>query len=316
MATIAVFPGQGSQKLGMGKEIADNFKPAKLVFDEVDEALGDNLFKIMSSDDEAALKLTRNAQPALMANSIAILRVLEDVSGKKANNIFNFFAGHSLGEYTSLVASNSMKLSDAACLLRLRGDAMQSAVPVGQGAMTALIGVSIEEVERFINLSGDLNGIVEIANDNAPGQVVISGNINEVNKVSKIAKDSGAKAAINLQVSAPFHCSLMEPAKKIMKDALNDIEFKEPKLPVISNVSAIPETAPNILKENLISQITKKVRWRETMLNLDRLGVNGLLEIGSGSVLKGLARTCLSGQKCDSIENINQINIWVENSLN
>ena len=200
MSTIAVFPGQGSQKLGMGKEIAENFKIAKLVFEEVDEALGDNLFKIMNSEDEVALKLTRNAQPALMANSIAILRVLENLSGRKSHNIFNFFAGHSLGEYTSLVAANSMRLSDAACLLRLRGDAMQSAVPLGQGAMTALIGVTIEEVERFINLSGDINGIVEIAKDNAPGHVGISGNTNEVNKVSEIAKDGGAKATINLQV--------------------------------------------------------------------------------------------------------------------
>ena len=269
----------------------------------------------MINGDDDDLKLTKNAQPALMATSIATLRVLEHISGKESSNVFSYFAGHSLGEYTSLVAADSMQLSDAARLLRLRGKAMQSAVPIGMGSMTALLGVSIEEVERFISFSRDGDRVVEIANDNAPGQIVISGHTDEVRKISKIAKESGVKAIIDLQVSAPFHCSLMQPAKIIMEEALKNINFSEPKLPVISNVSAIPETAPNILKKNLITQITKKVRWRETMLNLNRLGVNNLLEIGSGSVLKGLARRSSIGLNCDNLETIDQIKTWVEKSI-
>ena len=220
MTILAVFPGQGSQKVGMGLELCNNFKSAQMVFDEVDEALSFKLSKVMKEGDDETLKLTENAQPALMATGIAVVRVIEELTGKTLSKIVSHAAGHSLGEYTSLVSAGSLTIYEAARLLKIRGMAMQNAVPVGQGSMAAILGASIEDIEHFIALVDSSNGIVEIANDNAPGQVVVSGNVEALKILIQLAKDSGIRKIIPLSVSAPFHCSLMEPAAENMEIAL------------------------------------------------------------------------------------------------
>ena len=314
MSIAVIFPGQGSQVVGMGVRLAKEFKVAKILFDEIDDALNEKLSDIMKNGDEIKLQLTKNAQPALMATGIAVVKVIEKLSGKSITNIASHTAGHSLGEYTALVASQSLKVSDAARLLRLRGLSMQSAVPVGMGGMVALIGVSIEDVEHFIASVSNIKGVVEVANDNAPGQVVISGDTKPVEAVLDFAKKNGVKRAIKLSVSAPFHSSLMQPAAKKMKLALDSIDLLEPKIPVISNVTAVPETAPNLLKNNLVSQITGKVRWRETMEVLPLLGVSQIIEMGTGKVLTGLARRGAKDLTSFSIETPEEIINWIEKS--
>ena len=290
MTILAVFPGQGSQKVGMGLELSQKFKSAQMVFEEVDEALSFKLSKIMKEGDDETLKLTENAQPALMATGIAVVKVIEELTGNNFANIVSHAAGHSLGEYTSLVSAGSLKIYEAAQLLKIRGIAMQNAVPVGRGSMVAILGASIEDVEHFIALVDNSYGIVEIANDNAPGQVVVSGNVEALKILIQLAKDSGIRKIIPLSVSAPFHCSLMKPAAENMEIALKKVKLEEPDFPIICNFSSIPETSTQIIKNNLILQITHRVRWRETMETLSRLGISQIVEMGTGKVLSGLAK--------------------------
>ena len=290
MTILAIFPGQGSQKVGMGLELSKKFKSAQMVFEEVDEALSFKLSKVMKEGDNETLKLTENAQPALMATGIAVVKVIEELTGNSLANIVSHAAGHSLGEYTSLVSAGSLKIYEAARLLKIRGIAMQNAVPVGRGSMVAMLGASIEDVEHYIALVDNSIGIVEIANDNAPGQVVVSGNVEALKILIQLAKDRGIRKIIPLSVSAPFHCSLMKPAAEKMEIALEKVKLEEPDFPIICNVSSIPETSTQIIKNNLILQITHRVRWRETMETLSRLGISQIVEMGTGKVLTGLAK--------------------------
>ena len=311
MSIIAVFPGQGSQTIGMGMEVSKTIKSAKNVLDEVDDALNFKLSEVMKEGDEETLRLTKNAQPALMATGIAIVRAVEEISGKNISQIVSHSAGHSLGEYTALVSAGSISISDAAKLLRIRGEAMQNAVPVGLGSMVAILGVSIEDIEYFIGSAGNSEGSVEIANDNAPGQVVISGDLKTLNLITALAKESGVRKIIKLSVSAPFHCSLMKSAADTMEKAFQDINILEPNFPIISNVSAIPETSPQIIKNNLILQVTKTVRWRETMASLSRLGISQIVEMGTGKVLTGLAKRGANNLSALNLETSEDIKKWL-----
>ena len=311
MSIIAVFPGQGSQTIGMGMEVSKTIKSAKNVLDEVDDALNFKLSEVMKEGDEETLRLTKNAQPALMATGIAIVRAVEEISGKNISQIVSHSAGHSLGEYTALVSAGSISISDAAKLLRIRGEAMQNAVPVGLGSMVAILGVTIEDIEYFIGSVGNSDGLVEIANDNAPGQVVISGDLKTLNLITSLAKESGVRKIIKLSVSAPFHCSLMKSAADTMEKAFQDINILEPNFPIISNVSAIPETSPQIIKNNLILQVTKTVRWRETMASLSRLGISQIVEMGTGKVLTGLAKRGANNLSALNLETSEDIKKWL-----
>jgi len=312
MSILAVFPGQGSQVIGMGTEIAKNFKSSKLVLDEVDDALNFKLSKMMKEGNECDLRLTKNAQPALMATGISVVKAIEEMSGVALGKIISHSAGHSLGEYTALVSAGSISISDAAKLLRIRGEAMQNAVPIGVGSMVAILGTTVEDVEYFIASVGNMEGLVEIANDNAPGQVVISGNVEPLDLIIDVAKKSGVRKIIKLSVSAPFHCSLMKPAAEIMKIALEKVKFLEPKVPIISNVSAIPETSPQTLKNNLVLQVTNRVRWRETMAALPRLGISQIVAMGTGKVLTGLAIRGAKNLQSINLETSAEIKNWLK----
>ncbi|RWX75882.1 [acyl-carrier-protein] S-malonyltransferase [Neorhizobium lilium] len=287
--TIAfTFPGQGSQSIGMGKDLAEAFPEARAVFDEVDEALGQKLSDIIWNGPEETLTLTANAQPALMAVSMAVIRVLEARGLNLADKVA-FVAGHSLGEYSALCAAGTFTLADTARLLRIRGDAMQSAVAVGQGAMAAIIGLDQVDVEAACaEARGD--GICQIANDNGGGQLVISGSKTAVEKAAAIAMEKGAKRAIMLPVSAPFHSDLMAPAADAMRHALDKVEKKNPVVPVIANVRAVPVYDADEISKLLVSQVTGQVRWRETVEWFGANGVTTLYELGAGKVLTGLAR--------------------------
>lgn len=298
-----VFPGQGSQKIGMGKDLSDNFVEAREVFEEVNESLNFDLTKIMWGDNEKDLSLTSNAQPALMACGIASFRVLSKLTGKKLPDLANFVCGHSLGEYTAMTVAEVFSLQECSKLLRLRGDAMQKAVPVGKGAMAAFIGTDIKTVEKILEKVQSY-GICDIANDNSDVQVVISGDLDAVENAISLSKEYGIKRAIVLPVSAPFHCRLMEPAQSIMQEALDNLGFQKPLVPIVSNINAKSETDPIKLRENLINQVTGTVKWRETMLLANELGVQKITELGSGKVLTGIAKRM--------IENVNTLNI--ENS--
>tara|TARA_B100001059_G_C17749885_1_gene536532 strand:- start:141 stop:1070 length:930 start_codon:yes stop_codon:yes gene_type:complete len=295
-----VFPGQGSQKIGMGKKLSDDFTEAKQVFEEVNDALNFNLTKIMWEGTDKEIALTSNAQPALMACSIATLRVLKKITGKKLSDLADYVCGHSLGEYTAMTAAEVFTLNQCATLLRLRGNAMQDAVPVGKGAMAALIGTDVVIAKKVLEKANHY-GICDIANDNSEGQVVISGDILAVENVIKLSKDFGIKKAVILPVSAPFHCRLMKPAQIIMKEALGELKFKVPIVPIIPNVIVSPENNPEKLKKYLIDQVTGTVRWRETMEYAQKVGVKKIIELGSGKVLTGIAKRM--------IKNINTINI-------
>ncbi|MEB2846178.1 ACP S-malonyltransferase [Rhizobiales bacterium RZME27] len=288
-ATIAfTFPGQGSQAVGMGKDLADAFPEARAVFDEVDDALGQKLSEIMWNGPEDTLTLTANAQPALMAVSIAALRVLE-ARGLDLKSHVGFVAGHSLGEYSALCAAGTFSLADTARLLRIRGDAMQSAVPVGEGAMAAIIGLEHADVEAICVGARDA-GICQVANDNGGGQLVISGSKAAVEKAAALATEKGAKRAIMLPVSAPFHSDLMAPAAIAMRHALDKVEKHNPVVPVVANVRAAPVTDAEEIANLLVTQVTGQVRWRETVEWFGANGVTTLYEVGSGKVLTGLAR--------------------------
>tara|TARA_A100001015_G_scaffold321462_1_gene452333 strand:+ start:539 stop:1468 length:930 start_codon:yes stop_codon:yes gene_type:complete len=297
-----VFPGQGSQKIGMGKKLSESFPEAKEVFDEVNDALNLNLTKIMWEGSDTEISLTTNAQPALMACGVAAFRVLSKLKDKNLKQLADYISGHSLGEYTAMTVSQVFSLKECAVLLRLRGEAMQQAVPVDKGAMAALIGVNINQTIEIIE-KAQIHGICDIGNDNADGQIVISGDAKAVENAIEIAKSNGAKRAILLPVSAPFHCRLMQPASEIMQEALNNLKFNAPLIPVVSNITALPHTDPLTLRKNLIDQVTGTVRWRETMEFAKNQGVKKITELGSGKVLTGIAKRMIKDITSESFEN-------------
>ncbi len=283
------FPGQGSQAVGMGLELAKTFSQARAVFEEVDDALGKKLSTIMFEGPADVLQLTENAQPALMAVSMAVIRVLA-AKGISVQNSAAFVAGHSLGEYSALCAAGTFSLGDTARLLATRGQAMQQAVPVGEGAMAAIIGLDMEAVSEVAQ-SARHGEVCEIANDNAPGQIVVSGAASAIARMMELARAAGAKRAILLPVSAPFHCSLMEPAAATMEQALALVEMKEPVVPLVANVLAAPISNVTEIRRRLVEQVTGMVRWRQSVVWLTgEGGVDNLFEIGTGKVLSGLAR--------------------------
>jgi [acyl-carrier-protein] S-malonyltransferase len=287
MSVAFVFPGQGSQIVGMGRDLAAAFPEAKAVFDEVDAALGQRLSHIMWEGPADALTLTENTQPALMAVSVAVMRVLE-AHGVKLGGDIKFVAGHSLGEYSALAAAGTFSLADTARLLRLRGQAMQRAVPVGVGAMTALLGVGID-VAKKIAAEAAQGDVCDVANDNDPTQVVLSGHKTAIDRVAEVGKAHGLRRAMPLAVSAPFHCALMKPAADAMADALGKVAMKAPIVPVVANVIAAPITDPADIRRRLVEQVCSTVRWRECVLAMAAAGVTQFYEIGSGKVLTGLA---------------------------
>ena len=287
MTRAFVFPGQGAQVIGMGRDLAQAYPAAKAIFDEVDEALGEKLSDLIWEGDIADLTLTQNAQPALMATSLAAMRALEaegvDISA--ASHV----AGHSLGEYSALAAAGAVSVADAARLLRTRGRAMQEAVPVGVGAMAALLGLDFEAARAVAEEAAE-GQVCQAANDNDPGQVVVSGHKEAVERAVEIAKGKGAKRAVLLPVSAPFHCALMEPAAEVMAQALNDVTLERPAVPVVANVRAEPVSDPAVIRSLLVEQVTGSVRWRESVAWMGANGVTEIWEIGAGKALSGMIR--------------------------
>ena len=286
------FPGQGSQAVGMGGSLAAAFPEARKVFEDVNDALGEDLFTLMQNGPEDELRLTRNAQPALFAASMAGLAVLRKATGREIADLTDFVAGHSLGEYSALAAAGTLSIADAARLLRLRGDSMQSAVPAGEGAMAAILNAE-EDVVNEIVAEAAASGVIQFANDNAPGQVVVSGAAAAVDRAIELAKARGIRRAIKLPVSAPFHCSMMQPAAEAMAEALASANMKDAAVPVFSNVTAATETDAGTLRDNLVTQVTGRVRWRETLLAAKDAGVSRFVEIGTGKVLSGLVKRTL-----------------------
>ena len=305
MQTAFVFPGQGSQAVGMGKALAQNYAAARRVFAQVDSALGQNLSGLMFEGPEAELTLTANAQPALMAVSLAASRVLETEAGLDVARDARFVAGHSLGEYSALAAAGALTIEDAARLLRIRGNAMQSAVPPGAGAMAALIGLDFAQASAIAAQAasdlGSLGGVCQAANDNGGGQVVISGTRAAVERAIELARAGGAKRAMALPVSAPFHCALMQPAADAMTAALAGIVIKPPRPPLVANVSATAIDDPAEIRGSLVAQVTGAVRWRESILYMARQGVANFVELGAGKVLSGLIRRIAEGATCVSV---------------
>jgi [acyl-carrier-protein] S-malonyltransferase len=289
MAVAFTFPGQGSQQIGMGRALAEAHQEARRVFAEVDEALGQKLSALMWQGPEAELTLTENAQPALMAVSIAVLRVIEREHGIKTRDIAKFVAGHSLGEYSALAAAGTFTLADAARLLKTRGRAMQEATPVGTGAMAALMGLEVEDAADIAAKAAQ-GEVCQVANDNAPGQVVVSGHRDAVARAVELAKVSGGKRAVLLPVSAPFHSALMEPAAQVMAEALAGVRMLEPSVPLIANVTAKPVSDAREIKNHLVEQVTGMVKWRESVAAMAAAGVSTFCELGAGRVLTGLAR--------------------------
>ncbi len=289
MTNAFMFPGQGSQVVGMGKGLAENFAVARSVFAEVDAALGQELSKIMWEGPEADLTLTENCQPALLAVSMAVLRVLETEHGITVANTAAFVAGHSLGEYSALAGAGTFTLADAAVLLRLRGTAMQNATPLGTGAMAAVLGLHFAEVVA-VAAEAAQDDVCQAANDNSDGQVVISGHKAAIGRAMEIAKARGAKRVLPLTVSAPFHCALMQPAAEVMAEALANVAMMPPVVPVVANVGASPLSDPAAIRASLVAQVTGTVRWRECVGYMASQGVQHFYEIGSGRVLFGLSR--------------------------
>ncbi len=285
-----VFPGQGSQFVGMGKELADNFASAREVFDEVDNALGQNLFKLMTEGPESELTLTANAQPALMAHSMAVVRVLEKEFGIKLKDKASYVAGHSLGEYSAACAAGVFSLEDTAKLLRIRGDAMQKAVPVGVGGMAAVLGMSFKDVDALVEACNDDRNLCVAANDNSDGQVVLSGHSAAIEKAVEIAAEFGARRCVRLPVSAPFHSPLMQPAAEAMARAFMQVESHDAEIPLIANVLAAPVTNHKEIIKHLVEQVTGTVRWRETVIYMKDHGVTDIVEMGAGKVLSGIVK--------------------------
>ena len=295
-----LFPGQGSQAVGMGGALAASHAAAKQVFEEVNDALGENLFAIMQDGPDDAIRMTRNAQPALFATSMAAVRVLEAELGAPLTSRGGMTAGHSLGEYAALAASGSLSISDSARLLRQRGDSMQSAVPVGEGAMAAVLGGDEDQINGIL-AEAKSSGLVQIANDNAPGQIVISGDAGAVDAAIEIAKAAGLRRAIKLPVSAPFHCDLMAPAADVMAKLLADTDLADALMPVYCNVSAAAETRADHLRSNLVTQVTARVRWRESLIAMSDAGARKFIELGTGKVLSSLVKR---GVESDAVVNM------------
>lgn len=289
MARTFVFPGQGSQFIGMGKDLAENFSEAREVFQEVDDSLSQKLSALMFDGDEADLNMTENTQPALMAVSVAVARILETQGGIALKDYASYVAGHSLGEYSALTAAGVLSLSDCAKLLKLRGTSMQKAVPVGVGSMAAVLGLDFDAVAEIAKEAAQ-GQICAAANDNSDGQVVVSGHKEAVERAVALASEKGAKRAVILPVSAPFHCDLMAPAAEAMESALADTTFNTPCVPVVTNVTADAQSEPEKLKSLLVEQITGMVRWRESVLYMKTQGLEDMVELGARKVLSGLAR--------------------------
>lgn len=298
MTKAFVFPGQGAQTIGMGKALADAYPAARAVFDEVDEALGENLSALIWEGDQDALTLTQNAQPALMATSLAALRALE--AEGVSLGAASYVAGHSLGEYSALAAAGALSIADAARLLRIRGRAMQEAVPVGIGAMAALLGLDFATAQQVAEAAAQ-GDVCQAANDNDPAQVVVSGHKAAVERAVDLAKAAGAKRAVMLPVSAPFHCALMEPAAKVMAQALDDVTINSPAVPLVANVRAVAVTDPTLIRALLVEQVTGSVRWRESVLWMADQGVREIWEIGAGKALSGMIRRIAKDVDCRAI---------------
>jgi [acyl-carrier-protein] S-malonyltransferase len=300
-----LFPGQGSQAVGMGAALAAASRTARDVFDEVDEALGQSLFRLMRDGPEEELRLTENAQPAIMANALAVFVVLSKEGGVDLANVASFVAGHSLGEYSALCAARSFDLSTTAKLLRLRGQAMQRAVPVGEGAMAALLGADLTLAQRIADAASE-GEVCAVANDNDPSQVVLSGAKAAIDRAVEIAKEMGAKRAVILPVSAPFHCPLMQPAAEAMADALSYVVVEPPAVPLVANVSAEPTRDPDLIRSQLVEQVTGRVRWRESIANMTEAGVAEFVELG-GKVLGSMVKRTVPDVKMTSVVTIEDI---------
>ena len=300
-----LFPGQGSQSVGMGAALADASQAARDTFGEVDEALGQNLFKLMREGPEDDLKLTENAQPAIMAHALAVFRALTREGGVSLEKVAHFVAGHSLGEYSALCAAGSFDLPTTAKLLKLRGQAMQAAVPVGVGAMAALLGADLQLAEKIAAAAAQ-GEICTVANDNDPSQVVISGHKGAIDRAIELAKEMGAKRAVLLPVSAPFHCPLMQPAADAMREALDQVVIAAPAVPLYANVTAQPETDPDIIRGQLVEQVTGMVRWRESVANMAEAGVDEFVELG-GKVLGSMVKRIAPDAKVTSVVTIEDV---------
>lgn len=295
-----VFPGQGSQQVGMGRELAEAFVEARDVFAEVDEALKQNLSKLMFEGPEGDLTLTENAQPAIMATSLAVLRVLERQGGLDLAKAAKFVAGHSLGEYSALCAAGTFSLADTARLLKLRGQAMQAAVPVGVGAMAALLGLDFAQAQEVAQAAAQ-GQVCTAANDNADGQVVVSGHAEAVDRAIALAAEKGAKRAVKLPVSAPFHCPLMQPAADAMREALAEVQMSAPKVPLVANVTAAATSEVEAIRAQLVEQVCGTVRWRESVLWMGNQGVTHLVELGAGKVLSSLTKRINKEMTAESV---------------
>ena len=300
MAIAFVFPGQGSQDVGMGRALAEAYPAARAVFDEVDDALGQKLSAIIWDGPKETLTLTENAQPALMAVSMAVMRVLETEKGFRLADKVKFVAGHSLGEYSALAAAGTFSLADTARLLKLRGQAMQKAVAVGQGAMAALLGVGMDVAVK-VAAEAAQGDVCQVANDNEPTQVVLSGHKSAIDRVAEIGKAHGVRRAVNLPVSAPFHCALMQPAADAMADALSKVKVHAPVVPVVANVVATAISDPSEIKRRLVEQVTGTVRWRECVAYMAAHGITDFYEIGAGKVLAGLVKRTATTANATSI---------------
>ncbi len=312
MARAFIFPGQGSQVVGMGKELAAASSVAREVFEEVDHALGQNLFKLMCEGPEDELTLTENAQPAIMANSVAVLRVLEKEGGKTLNALCDYVAGHSLGEYSALCAAGAINLTTTAQLLKLRGQSMQKAVPVGVGAMAALLGADMKKASNLAKASGQ-GDVCTVANDNDPTQVVISGHKNAIDRAISLTKDHGIKRGILLPVSAPFHCSLMQPAAEAMEEALAEASIMPPVVPLYANVTADAIEDPDSIRALLVEQVTGTVRWRESVTHMAEAGTDSFVELG-GKVLVGMVKRIAKEAALHSVINMEDIEAFLRDS--
>lgn len=311
MSRALIFPGQGSQQVGMGKELLESFAEAREVFERVDDALSQSLSKIILEGPEYDLNLTANTQPALMAVSMAVVEILKKQGGLKIEDICSYVAGHSLGEYSALTAAGALEIEETARLLRIRGDAMQKAVPFGVGSMAAILGLDFEDVKAIAQEAA--NGeVCEAANDNSTGQVVVSGHAGAVAAAISLAQEKGAKKAVELPVSAPFHCALMQPAADAMRDALADANMQKPVVPVVANVTANATQDPEEIRDLLVRQVTGTVRWRESVLWMKDQGVEQMVELGAGKVLSGLVRRIDREIACESVGTPDQVEAIIE----